>query len=142
MSVGLLIKHRQVLIFRVLALLAMTLSISCTKGQEEIFLEPPPTNPLARDFIGYGVVNASFTHVEDEAGQNGVSLGYLRKGSMVRIIERRSLTNQEYAELWILIEADYQGAPGGRIQGWLRESAVEVYDNESRALTASETMTP
>ncbi|WP_043923389.1 hypothetical protein [Leadbettera azotonutricia] len=120
----------------------MALLCSCAKGQEESPLEPPPTDPLARDSIGYGVVNASFTHVGDKAGQNGVSLGYLRKGSLVKIIERRSLTDQGNAELWVLIESDYQGAPGGKIQGWLRESAVEVYDNESRALTASEAMTP
>jgi hypothetical protein len=122
------------------ALLAVLL-ISCARGQEEIPLEPPPTDPLARDFIAYGVVNTSFTHVGDTAGPDGISLGYLRKGSLVKIIERRSLTGQGNAELWVLIEADYQGA-NEKIQGWLRESAIEVYDNESRALTASETMTP
>ncbi|GHU68046.1 hypothetical protein FACS189447_10510 [Spirochaetia bacterium] len=129
-------------LFSAVLLLGISQLVSCTRNQEEAPLEPPPTDPLARDFIGYGVVNASFTHVENEAGQKGVSLGYLRKGSLVKIIERRSLTDQENVELWILIEADYQGAPNGKIQGWLRESTVEVYDNERRALTASETMTP
>jgi hypothetical protein len=131
-----------VLILRVFAMLAILLAISCTKRQEETPLEPPPTNPLARDHIGYGVVNASFTHVENEPGQNGISLGYLRKGSMVKIIERRPLTDQGNVEIWVLIESDYQGSLDGKIQGWLRESSVEIYDNESRAFTASENMTP
>jgi hypothetical protein len=135
MRLRLHIKYRQVLLLAILL-------FSCTKGQEEIPLEPPPTDPLTRDFIGYGVVNVSFTHVEDAAGQTGVSLGYLRKGALAKIIERRSLTNQGNVELWILVEADYQGALNGKIQGWLQESTVEVYDNESRALTASEAMTP
>ncbi|MDR1566693.1 MAG: hypothetical protein LBS48_05360 [Treponema sp.] len=110
-------------------------------NDEDLPLNPPPTNPLARAFIGYGVVNASFTHVLEEPKQDSPSLGYLRRGSLVTILERRSVTVSDRSEAWLLISAD-QGASGGVIQGWLREAVVDVYDNESRARTASEAMAP
>jgi hypothetical protein len=138
---------------------------SCVRGAEETPLDPPPTNPLARTYLGYGVINVSFTHVYGEAGQDGLSLGYLRRGSLVKIIERRPVTNQSGTELWILVSADTnietaltpsrrkvdsgesnpltnQDASGGEIRGWLRETTADVYDNEDRARTASGAMAP
>jgi hypothetical protein len=92
--------------------------------------------------VGYGVVNVSYTHVVDQPGSQGLSLGYLRKGSVVRIVERRSVTNRRNVEMWLFVEAEYQGSPGEKISGWLREQDADIYDNESRARTASELMTP
>jgi hypothetical protein len=137
MRVGFLSFWRQVLIFLGIMLLG-----SCTGNDEEPPLNPPPTNPLGRAFIGYGVVNASFTHVSEEPEQDGLSLGYLRRGSLVKILERRSVTGRSRSEAWLLISAAYQGASDSLIQGWLREALVDVYDNESRARTASKAMAP
>jgi hypothetical protein len=120
--------------------LLFMLFFSCNRNTEEIPLIPPATNPLAREFIGYGVVNESFIHVVKEPRQNEVSLGYLRKGSLVKIIERRALTNQGNVEIWVLVDAEYSGTPDGKIQGWLMENTLNVFDTESRALTASEAM--
>ena len=94
---------------------------------------PPVTHPLAREFIGYGVVNVSFTHLLSEPGAGGVSRGYLRRGTVIRIIERRPVLSGRSSETWVLAE-------GGTSQGWIQESSLEVYDNESRAKTASEAM--
>jgi hypothetical protein len=118
----------------------LMLFLSCNRNAEEIPLIPPATNPLTREFIGYGVVNESFIHVVREPKQNEVSLGYLRKGSLVKIIERRALTNQGNVEIWVLVDAEYSGTPEGKIQGWLMENTINVFDTESRALTASEAM--
>jgi hypothetical protein len=117
------------------------LLLSCNRNTEEIPLIPPATNPLTREFIGYGVVNESFIHVVREPRQNEASLGYLRKGSLVKIIERRALTNRGNVEIWVLVDAEYTGTPEGKIQGWLMENTLNVFDTESRALTASEAMT-
>jgi hypothetical protein len=124
------------------ALLCAFFLVSCSKGAEELPLIPPTTDPLSRDFIGYGVVNASFIHVSSEPGQDSTSLGYLRKGSLVRIIERRAVTNRQNVELWLLVDTESQGSPEGKISGWLKEQDADIYDNEGRARTASETMMP
>ena len=108
---------------------------------------------MIREFIGYGVVNVSFIHVLDEPFDEGTSLGFLRKRSIVRIIERRSLSNRGNVETWVKVDAEYQrsfdqgidysgSTSEGRIQGWLKESSLFVYDNEARALTAAEDMSP
>jgi hypothetical protein len=123
-------------------LLLFALLLSCNRNSDEIEVIPPLTNPLSREFIGYGVVNESFIHVVKEPAQDDISLGYLRKGSIVKIIERRTFTRRGIIEIWTLVDAAYTGTPEGKIQGWLMENTLNVYDTESRALTASETMTP
>jgi hypothetical protein len=104
---------------------------SCTRTTQEVLIVPPPTYPLSRSGIGYGVVSISYTHVVNEPGQGGVSLGYLRRGSIVRILERRLVTGT--SESWVLVEGNYRG--------WLRETEVSIYDLEAQAKTAAEVMT-
>ncbi|MDR3249013.1 MAG: hypothetical protein LBT39_09540, partial [Treponema sp.] len=69
------------------ALVIAVLLLSCSE-KEEIQLIPPATPPLSRGEIGYGVVNVSYTHVVDQPSSQGLSLGYLRRGSVVRVMER------------------------------------------------------
>ena len=112
---------------------------SCRRGSEELPVVPPPTNPLSREYIGFGVVNVSFTHLLDESGTEGVSLGYLRRGTVVRIIERRYLINRGNEETWVFVEGNFRGQ-GSVSRGWLPETVLVIYDSESRANTASRTM--
>ena len=100
---------------------------------------PPATYPLSREYIGFGVVNVSFTHLLDESDSTGVSLGYLRRGTVVRIIERRYIAGRSGEETWVFVEGNYRGQ-GSVSRGWLSESALIIYDSESRAVTASRTM--
>ena len=93
---------------------------------------PPETSPLSRPHIGFGVINVSYTRINNEPGEDGVSLDYLRRGSVVLIRERRQITENGKTESWLLVEEDYKG--------WLTESLVNVYENESKARTASEAM--
>lgn len=111
---------------------AVLLVCSCGAKKEEPPVIPPATSPLSRPLIGFGVVNVSYTHVTAEPLEGSASPGYLRKGSLVRVLERRMVKNGAAIESWVLADGSYRG--------WLKESAVDIYDNELRAQTASESM--
>jgi hypothetical protein len=118
----------------VLFLLMVLVLNSCNRKNEDILITPPVTPPLSRQLIGYGVINVSYTHVVEAAESGAPSLGYLRRGSIVKVIERRPLVNvvAGNVESWVLVE--------GNFQGWLTESVVDIYDNESQARTAAGSM--
>jgi len=105
---------------------------SCGAKKEEIPVIPPVTSPLSRDYIGFGVVTSSFTHVTAEPLQNSRDLGYLRRGSLVKIIKRRIVKSDEAFISWVYTD--------GNLQGWLREDVMEIYESEDQAKTASESM--
>jgi hypothetical protein len=102
------------------------------RGANEPVIVPPPTPPLSRPLIGYGVISASYTHVVVEPNQAGLSLGYLRKGSIVEVLDRRLVNNGGVTESWVFV--------GGTYQGWLPENVIQVYDNMAKARTASESL--
>jgi hypothetical protein len=109
------------------------LSLSaCGLKKEEKTVSPPFTFPLSQSFIGYGVVNVSYTRVNASIEESGSSAGYLRQGSVVRVIERRLVKNEGKTEAWVLVE--------GTAKGWLKESLVDIYGNESQAVTAAKSM--
>ena len=111
----------------------------CIRSSDELPVVPPATNPLAREFIGFGVVNISFAHMLSEPNPSGVSQGYIRRGTVVRIIERRQVINRGLSELWVLAEGNYQ-TQGNISRGWLQETSLEIYNSETRANTASRRM--
>jgi hypothetical protein len=116
--------------------------ISCTdkpifpwlSGSGEDAILPPPTPPLSRSVIGYGVISVSYTHVVSEPSPSGFSLGYLRKSSIVEVLERRSVNNGGVTESWVLV--------GDSFRGWLKEDVIHVYDSEAKARTAAESLRP
>jgi hypothetical protein len=126
----------------VLLALVMVFAFSCSRSAEEQPVMPPATHPLSRDYIGYGVVNVSFTNLLNENSPNAVSQGYIRKGTIVRILERTNVNNKGKIESWILGESNYQApsTSGPVSQGWLQESVLLIFDSESQANTASKTM--
>jgi hypothetical protein len=116
------------------------IALSCKKN-DEIRLVPPPTPPLSREEIGYGVVNVSYTHVVDKPDSRGFSLGYLRRGSVVRILERRGGGQGRpgvVPEPWALVEG--RRGTGLDSQGWLPESVISIYPTEAQARTAAESL--
>ncbi|MHB9292538.1 hypothetical protein Holit_01639 [Hollandina sp. SP2] len=130
MKVEVLVYHGQLCGLLMMGVVAFW--CSCTRTAHEVTIIPPPTYPLSRSDIGYGVVNVSYTHVVNDPGKGGVSLGYLRRGSIVRILERRLVTGT--FESWVLVEGNYRG--------WLKEAVVDIYDLEAQARTAAEMMAP
>ena len=123
----------------VFLLLFPLLFLSCSRVSNHSPVIPPPTNPLIREFIGYGVVSVSFAQVLDEPRQDGATLTILRRSSLVRIIERRILRNRGLSEVWVLVEA--QGSEG-KVEGWLGESSINVFNTEVQASTAAGAMSP
>jgi hypothetical protein len=133
MRIGVHHYYGQVLVFLIVLVLC-----ACERKDEDIAIIPPMTPPLSRPVIGYGVINVSYTHVVERPEPSAPSLGYLRRGSIVKVLERQSLINRtaanpEGAESWVLVE--------GNFRGWLVESVTDIYDNESQAKTAAESMT-
>ena len=128
MKIGLFYYHGQVLILLIL----LTVLTACNARRTESPIVPPLTSPLSQVYIGYGVVNTSFTRVNSDPDENSTSQGYLRQGTVIKILERRLVRDSEGTESWILAEEN--------VKGWLRESLVDVYDNEPQAQTAASTM--
>jgi hypothetical protein len=60
-------------------------------------------------------------------------MGYLRRGSLVRIIRRQSVKTPGGFVSWVLIDEQQYG--------WLKEEFLNIYISESQAKTASEAMT-
>ena len=119
---------------QLLLLLCLPTLISCTARREETPVIPPITSPLSREYIGFGVVTVSYTHVTSDPTNLGISLGYLRRGSMVRILRRQTINTSGSFISWVLIEENEQD------WGWLREDVLTVYPSERQARTASELM--
>lgn len=140
---------------QVLTLILFAALYGCSRTTNELPVIPPATHPLSREYIGFGVVNSSFTHLYSESGSGGVSQGYLRKGTVVRIIERKQASVQDNAGYWVMVEGNYPGPnpgsgqgsgtesvrAGTATQGWLLESNLDIFDSESRAVTASRAIT-
>jgi hypothetical protein len=111
------------------------LVFSCGGGVREEPLVPPPTDPLRREYIGYGVARETYTHVVEEPGEGRSVLGYLRRGSLVRVLERRYSSPgaaNSGRETWVLVEGAYRG--------WLPEREIQIFDSEARARTAAESL--
>ena len=119
---------------QLLVLLCLPVLCSCIARKEENQIVPPVTSPLSRDYIGFGVITASFTHITLEPFEDSPSLGYLRRGSLVQILRRQSVRAGNGFSSWVLIEGNVNQ------QGWLKEDVMAIYDNESQAKTASESM--
>ena len=127
------------LVALIISLVFSLLLSGCRRSSEEQPVTPPATNPLTREYIGYGVVNVSFTHLRSESSQGGVSQGYLRRGTVVRIIERVKLSSRGNSASWVLAESNYQD-PGAVLSGWVEETDLVIYENENQANTASKTL--
>jgi hypothetical protein len=113
-------------------LLLLCTVAACNVKKEETPVIPPLTFPLSQEYIGYGIINVSYTRVTEEPEINSPSPGYLRQGAVVRIYERKQITTEGKSESWLFVEE--------ACKGWLKETFVDVYGNESQAQTASGAM--
>ncbi|WP_461246578.1 hypothetical protein [Treponema sp. R6D11] len=118
---------------RILGQLLLLLAVcTCSAKKEETSVVPPVTAPFSKNYIGFGVIKESFTHVLSDPSEDSSSIGYLRRGSLVKVIRRQTIKNTDIYTSWVLIE--------GTQHGWLKEEAMDIYDSEYQAKTASESM--
>lgn len=107
-------------------------TVSCNKTSKSIEIVPPSAPPLSRTVIGYGILTNSYTHILNQPHPEAVSLGYLRKGSIVPVLERKMIEHNNKTESWVFVKGTYEG--------WLKEEAVVIYENEAQAKTAAESL--
>jgi hypothetical protein len=139
--------RRKAIIRQVFLAAFISLSLGgCNLKKEEPKVSPPLTFPLSQSYIGYGVINVSYTRLSSDIDESastssattatgGSSAGYLRQGSVIRIIERRLVKNEEKTEVWALVVS-----AEGSTKGWIKESLIDIYGNESQAVTASKSI--
>ena len=112
----------------------------CTANKDESPVIPPVTSPLTGNYIGYGVITTSFTHITLDPSESSESLGYLRRGSLVKVVRRLLIRTSDGFISWVLIDGE-QNLSGVEVQsGWLKEDVMDIYTYESQARTASESM--
>jgi hypothetical protein len=92
-------------------------------------ITPPSAAPLSRTVLGYAVVNASYCQVMDEPSKDGVTLGYVRESTILTVLERRLIRQEDAKQYWVLTEGTYYG--------WLPEQSLVVYDTREKAQTAA-----
>ena len=115
-------------VLRTLAVITALILSSCSASRMERVVSLPSTPPLSRS-IGYAVIVSSYVQVRDAPSQDGVSLGYYRRGTVVPIEERRTVRGDGIGRDWLL--------NGGAERGWIPENDVRLYDNEAKAHTAA-----
>jgi len=92
-------------------------------------INPPPSPPLSRPVIGYGVVIAPYTRLLDEPSYNAVTLGFVRERTVLTILERTLVQDGDALYYWVYTEGDYHG--------WFPETEIRLFDNRYKAQTAA-----
>ncbi|MDR0410454.1 MAG: hypothetical protein LBH75_00570 [Treponema sp.] len=111
---------------------ALIILLSCARVKDSFSIIPPPTYPLSRSVIGYGVIVPSYTNLSSAPDSTSFSQGYMRRGTIVNVLERKAVRKQSAIESWVFVEGGYKG--------WLNEEEVHIYDYEGQAITASDAM--
>nr|AGS52374.1 hypothetical protein [uncultured bacterium contig00077] len=117
---------------QLLLILCILILASCHGKREDDTVSPPVTSPLTRDHIGFGVITSSFSHVSETPSEDSRFLGYLRRGTLVKVLRRQMVRTDNSFASWVLID--------GSQYGWLKEEFLAIYESESQAKTASESM--
>lgn len=105
---------------------------SCTPGNSGNLVTPPPTPPLSRNAVAYALVQTAYVNVLDTPETTGVSVAYFRQGTILKVLERRMVKNNDTPVSWVLVQE------GNSKKGWVLESALRVYDTEEQAKTAAQ----
>jgi hypothetical protein len=114
------------------SIIAFIVFLSCVQEKEDLVIIPPPTFPLSRTIIGYGVIIPSYTNLASAPASSSFSQGYMRSGTVVSVLEREAVKKQGRIESWVFVDGGYKG--------WLNEEQVYIYEYEAQAITASYTV--
>ncbi len=82
--------------------------------------------------MAYALVQTAYVNVLDTPETTGVSVAYFRQGTILKVLERRMVKNNDTPVSWVLVQE------GNSKKGWVLESALRVYDTEEQAKTAAQ----
>lgn len=101
--------------------------LGCTeKIREEIELEPTPDLALGRE---WALVIEPYVQFRTNPDISSVSSGHARKGDVIPVKGRRIFLENKKQVVWYHFES-----------GWLSESSVKIFSNESKAKKASKSL--
>jgi hypothetical protein len=137
-------------------LLLIVVLASCKKPEEDLTIIVGATPILSKTSIAYGLVENSFAHILDEPSPQGASRALLRKGDIVRVVERRLVSTTQpvqsgggssgsaasargaqstagtpVGKIWMRIET--LSPP---VSGWLADDALLLYPSLLKAENA------
>jgi hypothetical protein len=130
----------------VAALILGVLAVSCRAKPVDEALLPPETPLFLKEGVGYGVVNVSFANVFGGPQDDAASMGLIRRGSIVVVVERRTIPvtgdPNGAARLWAFVEQTARDdfAEMRQVAGWLPGESMDFYTSLSQAETASAMM--
>ncbi len=107
----------------------VVLLFSCQPEAEQPAPELPPTPVLTSD-SSWGVTQVTYQRIQESARQDAPVAGVLRRGDVVQIHARVSVTGTSY---WLEVISE-------NARGWVPDSGIAVYDSKAQALTASAEM--
>jgi hypothetical protein len=108
-------------------LVCVWLFFGCGKSSESLIL--PATSPLAGD-IWWGLTKSSYLRLSPDLANNAVAGAVLRQGDVVKIIEIRSVYDNEkrfWVDYYLVVVSDNEQ------QGWILASEVERFDYREAA---------
>jgi hypothetical protein len=87
--------------------------------------------PILSGGLGWGVISIAYARLMLDASSEAPDSGTARRGEVCRIVARSRSFSGRDAGVWYRVEL-------GSSAGWLRESALSVYQSEAEARKASE----
>lgn len=123
-----MMEYKKIFLKFLVLTLVTVLNISCFLADPIKSLMPPVTFPLSRSVIGYVIITDSYTQLLDKVGSDAVSLGVLRQGTILPVLERRILPVNDKMEVWLQVSS--------KEIGWIKETVGRVFDTEAQAETA------
>jgi hypothetical protein len=140
-----------------LTLILSLVLASCAPKVVTIEVVPPETPLFSKDVIFYGVSNLSFANLLEAPDMASEARALVRKGEIAKVVERRAVSQALSAiaatgaaagagaaaakEIWVYVSMTDDRPAVGTITGWLREAAVDRYENLPQAKSAARLMT-
>lgn len=123
-----MIEYTKIFLKYIIVCFAAVFTTSCFLADPIKSLKPPATFPLSRSVVGYVIITDSYTQLLDKVGSDAVSLGVLRQGTILPVLERRMYTINDKMEVWLQVSS--------KEIGWIKETVGRVFDTEAQAETA------
>lgn len=100
-------------------------SVSCKNKESISGLTLPPSTRISTEGR-FALVSDPYVSLRDIPGPSGITVAHARRGDILRVKGNRLIRDGQTVTLWLDLG-----------QGWVVDSSVLLYSNESRAVHAS-----